>query len=361
MFRTLISASVFACLAVSVGCGSTISNKHYSKEEARAVHGVDPDGNDICDAENWYGDGECDDFCPEPDPDCTLNPVCPNPEDPAVHYVTQDHSVCERADIACGENQSFFDIPECGCGCIDIGQPCGGLDDTLDLICPPSQFCRYPESNMCGLTDQNGFCAPLPQGCPENYAPVCGCDGVTYSNECDANAHYQSVAHDGPCETPEFCGGEGGVLCAANEFCDFEPQAICGWADAGGLCAPRPNSCPDVWDPVCGCDGEIYGNSCEAQAAGVDIDSTNACGAEQEICGGLADIQCGSGEFCNFRLEDMCGGGDQTGRCQAIPQSCPDNVDPVCGCDVMDYTNECEANAAGVAVMAAGSCLTTFP
>ena len=29
-----------------------------------------PDDCDICAVRSWYGDGECDDFCPEPDPDC---------------------------------------------------------------------------------------------------------------------------------------------------------------------------------------------------------------------------------------------------------------------------------------------------
>lgn len=32
---------------------------------------------DICDVRSWYGDGECDEFCTSPDPDCgTAAPVC---------------------------------------------------------------------------------------------------------------------------------------------------------------------------------------------------------------------------------------------------------------------------------------------
>ena len=40
-----------------------------SKEEAAALGGK-ADGIDFCDWLGWYGDGICDAWCPEPDPDC---------------------------------------------------------------------------------------------------------------------------------------------------------------------------------------------------------------------------------------------------------------------------------------------------
>jgi hypothetical protein len=44
-------------------------------------------------------------------------------------------------------------------------------------------------------------------GCPEHYAPVCGCDGGEFGNSCIAHLAGQSVANTGKCPTPaETCG-----------------------------------------------------------------------------------------------------------------------------------------------------------
>ena len=42
----------------------------FSEEEARALNGINADGDDICALEGWYEDGVCDDFCPRTDGDC---------------------------------------------------------------------------------------------------------------------------------------------------------------------------------------------------------------------------------------------------------------------------------------------------
>ncbi|MBI1824978.1 MAG: hypothetical protein HY287_17385 [Planctomycetes bacterium] len=76
------------------------------------------------------------------------------------------------------------------------GQTCGGF---AGIPCSnPAEFCKLPVGECC--CDFQGVCVPKPQACPTIYDPVCGCDGVTYSSQCEADRAGMSVDHVGPCQ-----------------------------------------------------------------------------------------------------------------------------------------------------------------
>lgn len=128
------------------------------------------------------------------------------------------------------------------------------------------------------------------RACTEEWAPVCGEDGETYSNACFARAAGVRILHRGECD----CG-------------------------RGRCVMPEPGDCicPDVWDPVCDARGNVYGNPCEAECAGVHRYA-----------------------FCGPHEGDAPPGGDDCG--------CPLLWEPVCGPDGAQYANRCFAFCEGV-------------
>ncbi len=162
--------------------------------------------------------------------------------------------------------------------CVGCDVPaCGGI---AGIPCPDaSQYCDFGIGN-CRVADAQGTCKTRPEFCPFIFNPVCGCDGKTYANECTAASAGVSIDHRGKCDAGEgsTCGGIAGIPCPdAGQYCDFG-IGNCRVADAQGTCKTRPKFCPDIFTPVCGCDGKTYANECTAASAGVSIDHQGKCG-----------------------------------------------------------------------------------
>jgi hypothetical protein len=122
--------------------------------------------------------------------------------------------------------------------------------------------------------------------------------------------------------------------CGATGYCHWVSNACQDTTSpvpVTGTCQPRPEGCDDIYAPVCGCDGQVYGNACAANQAGVDVGSM-ACPAsatpDQYIpCG---TVYCDPSISYCLRLDG--GGGDVQWECQTLPSGCAGAATPACAC-----------------------------
>ena len=190
---------------------------------------------------------------------------------------------------------------------------------------------------MCGFDPSLGECVRMPLACGRELDPVCGCDGVDYTNPCLAAMAGVAINFRGECDT----GCVSNATCLADEYCEFERGCT-----GTGECVETPIRCPDVRDPVCGCDGRTYSNECEAAAARVNVASP----------GGCADGTCTEHEDCERGLYCQLEACTAPGRCTVLPGDCTPVEMPVCGCDGITYINECLAAAAMESISDDGAC-----
>ena len=76
------------------------------------------------------------------------------------------------------------------------------FEQCKDVLCKSNENCQ--DNPFCakepGHCDNVSICYDRPLGCSDVWDPVCGCDGKTHSNACDAAAVGVSITHASPCD-----------------------------------------------------------------------------------------------------------------------------------------------------------------
>ena len=207
----------------------------------------------------------------------------------------------------------------------------------------PASYC----ARGIGMCDGPGRCSPRTAACTREFRPVCGCDGVTYPNDCVAASAGSNIAFEGACEDSLSACSSDAECTAPGSYCS-RPAGLCG---GPGTCAPRGEVCPEIFDPVCGCNGVTYSNSCFAGVDGINVASEGPCEEPATTCS--SDAECPeAGSYC-ARAIGMCGG---LGTCTPRTLACTRVGQPVCGCDGITYSNPCVAASAGSNLAHDGAC-----
>lgn len=174
----------------------------------------------------------------------------------------------------------------------EIGNHCNSWSSPCDLR---NNYC-FIEEGKC-MEEVDGTCQAKPEICTREEDPVCGCGGVTFSNACDASANGVNVWHKGHYQEGNSCSPTNPCKNTENYFCKIS-EVSCGkpLAAQHGICTYYNEfgitSCIGSWEPVCGCDGIIYSNSCAANdQEGVNVSYRLDSSDDDIRPGGNCEIQ----------------------------------------------------------------------
>ncbi|KAL4428493.1 hypothetical protein ABPG75_002582 [Micractinium tetrahymenae] len=176
---------------------------------------------------------------------------------------------------------------------------CKGIPVNWSLQCPQGQDRADECTQICASS--SGDC-----GCdPAEYAPVCAADGSVVSSACLAKC--KGVDVDWSLACPQ----------------EQENYQQCADLCAGGT-TPDPCGCdPNTYTPVCGSDGIVWDNDCQAKCMGAEVIRDVVCNVKQGIACAEAAGWTSPGWDC--------------GKCAGEPDA------PVCAAEGMVLQNQCLA------------------
>lgn len=142
--------------------------------------------------------------------------------------------------------------------------------------CASTEYCDAP---TCG----SGTCKARPAAPGLDFAPVCGCDGVTYWNASQAASTGASSGATGECSGPstKTCGGLVGATCPSGDVCvvDLSSSPTCLVSDAGGRCwfVPSGGTCPGGTNGYRDCTTSTCTSHCNAIKSGHSFRMDSGC------------------------------------------------------------------------------------